>query len=102
MVTTCMFCETNLSFGTKLLHKRYCSAEHKEAYLKSMDRLGLERLIAAKPSMKSYEPCTRPLEFGEQSQAQPVHAEPKIPKFSTRLRPQLELSQGEAAAVAGL
>ena len=48
MVTTCMFCESSLSFGMKLLHDRYCSAEHKEAYFKSMDRLGLERLIAAK------------------------------------------------------
>jgi len=88
----------------RLLHERYCSAEHKEAYFKAMDRLGLERLIAAKPPIKAYEPCTKPLEFAGQSQAQPVppQAEPKAPKFSTRLRSQLDLSQGEAAAIVGL
>jgi hypothetical protein len=99
-----MFCEKSLSFGTKLLHERYCSAEHKEADLKSMDRLGLERLFAAKPPIKSYEPCTKPLEFEGQSPAQPVpvQAEPKTSKFSTRMRSHLELAQGEAAAIAGL
>ena len=104
MVTTCMFCESSLSFGMKLLHDRYCSAEHKEAYFKSMDRLGLERLIAAKPPIQSYEPCTKPLEFAGQSPVQPVHAQagPKLPKFSTRVHPHLELSQAEAAAIAGL
>jgi hypothetical protein len=69
-----------------------------------MDRLGLERLFAAKPPIKSYEPCTKPLELEGQSPAQPVtvQAESKVPKFSTRMRPHLELSQGEAAAIAGL
>jgi hypothetical protein len=88
----------------KLLHDRYCSAEHKEAYFQAMDRLGLERLIAAKPSMKSYEPCTKAVELEPQSQAQAVHvqAEPKTPNFAERMRPHLELSQGEAAVVAGL
>jgi hypothetical protein len=96
-----MFCESSLSFGMKLLHERYCSAEHKEAYFHTMDRLGLERLTAAKPSMKVYEPCTRPL---EQAPAHPVQVqpEPKSPKFATRMRPHLELSQGEAAIAAGL
>ena len=104
MVTTCMFCESSLSLPVRLLHDRYCSAEHKEAYLKAMDRLGLERLFAAKPPIKSYEPCTKPLEFEGQSQAQPVPvpAEPKVSKFSTRMRSHLELAQGEAAAIAGL
>ena len=88
----------------RLLHDRYCSAEHKEAYFKAMDRLGLERLFAAKPPIKSYEPCTKSLELEGQSPAPPVpmQAESKVPKFSTRMRPHLELSQGEAAAVAGL
>jgi hypothetical protein len=99
-----MFCESSLSFAMKLLHDRYCSAEHKEAYFKAMDRLGLERLIAAKPPIQSYEPCTKPLEFAGQSpmQSVPPQAEPKLPKFSTRLHSHLELSQGEAAAIAGL
>jgi hypothetical protein len=103
VVTTCMFCDSSLSFGAKLLHERYCSAEHKEAYLHSMDRLGLERLVAAKPPIKSYEPCTKAVELEEQSQAQPAHvqAEPKTPNFAQRMRPHLELSQGEAA-VAGV
>ena len=85
------------------MHDRYCSAEHKEAYFDAMDRLGLERLIAAKPSMKSYEPCTKPLEFQEQPQAQSVPAPvtPKTPKFATRMHSHLELGQGEAA-VAGV
>ena len=88
----------------RLLHDRYCSAEHKEAYFKAMDRLGLERLFAAKPPIKSYEPCTKPLELEGQSPAAPVHvqAESNAPKFSTRMRPHLELSQGEATAMAGL
>ena len=104
MVTTCMFCESSLSLPVRLLHDRYCSAEHKEAYFKAMDRLGLERLFAAKPPIKSYEPCTKSLELERQSPAPPVpmQAESKVPKFSTRMRPHLELSQGEAAAVAGL
>jgi len=99
-----MFCGSEISFRMKLLHRRYCSTEHQEAYFKTMDRLGLERLIAAKPPLKSYQPCTKQLEFGEQSQAQPVRgqAEPKAPKFSPCIHPRLELSQGEAAAVAGL
>src|ERR1700722_5601477 len=99
-----MFCESSLSLPMRLLHNRYCSAEHKEAYFKSMDRLGLERLFAAKPPIKSYEPCTTPLELEGQSSAAPVNVqtESKVPKFSTRRRPHLELSQGEAAAVAGL
>jgi hypothetical protein len=88
----------------RLLHERYCSAEHKEAYFKAMDRLGLERLFAAKPPIKSYEPCTKPLELEGQSPAQPIPAtaEPKAPKFSARLHSQMDLSQGEAAAIAGL
>ena len=88
----------------RLLHDRYCSAEHKEAYFKAMDRLGLERLFAAKPPIKAYEPCTKPLELERQSPALPVpvQAESKVPKFSTRMRPHLELAQGEAAAIAGL
>ena len=104
MVTTCMFCESSLSLAVRLLHDRYCSAEHKEAYFKSMDRLGLERLFAAKPPIKSYEPCTKPLELEGQPPSQPaqVQAEPKAPKFSTRMRPRLELAQGEAVVIAGL
>ena len=104
VVTNCMFCDSKLSYGVKLLHERYCSGEHKDAYFKKMDRLGLERLIAAKPSMKSYEPCTKPLEFADQSQTQPLpaQAEPKTPNFAARMRPHLELRQGEAAVVAGL
>lgn len=104
MVTTCMFCESSLSLPMRLLHERYCSAEHKEAYFKAMDRLGLERLFAAKPPIKSYEPCTKPLELEGQSPAQPIPAtaEPKAPKFSARLHSQMDLSQGEAAAIAGL
>jgi hypothetical protein len=99
-----MFCGSEISIRMKLLHRRYCSTEHQEAYFEAMDRLGLKRLIAAKPPLQSYEPCTRQLGFAEQSQAQPVRgqAEPKAPKFSPRIRPRLELSQGEAAAVAGL
>ena len=99
-----MFCESSLSLPVRLLHDRYCSAEHKEAYFKAMDRLGLERLFAAKPPIKSYEPCTKPLELEGQSPAAPVHvqAESNAPKFSTRMRPHLELSQGEATAMAGL
>jgi hypothetical protein len=99
-----MFCGSEISLRIKLLHKRYCSAEHKDAYFKAMDRLGLERLVAAKPPFKSYEPCTKQLELEEQSEAQPtrVQAEPKAPKFSARIHPRLELSQGEAAAIAGL
>ena len=72
MVTTCMFCEASLSVGTKFLHGRYCSAEHKEAYFKSMDELGLERLVAAKPRMRSYEPVTKPLALASQAPEQPV------------------------------
>jgi len=104
VVTTCMFCESSLSLPMRLLHERYCSAEHKEAYFKAMDRLGLERLFAAKPPIKSYEPCTKPLELEGQSPAQPVPAaaEPKAPKFSARLHSQLDLSHSEAAAIAGL
>ena len=104
MVTTCMFCEASLSVGTKLLHGRYCSSEHKEAYFKSMDELGLERLIAAKPTMRSYEPCTKPLALAVQAPDQPVHVQPELrtPSFAARMRPHLELSQGEAAVVAGL
>lgn len=104
VVTTCMFCNSNLSFGTKLLHDRYCSAEHKEAYLQAMDRLGLERLTAARPRINSYEPCTKPvaLEPLLSKPHLPARAEPKAPKFATRPRPRLELAQGEAAAVAGL
>jgi hypothetical protein len=88
----------------RLLHDRYCSAEHKEAYFNAMDRLGLERLFTAKPPIQSYEPCTKALELAGQSPAQPVPAaaEPKAPKFSTCLHSQLDLSQGEAAAIAGL
>jgi hypothetical protein len=99
-----MFCESTLSLAVRLLHDRYCSAEHKEAYFKSMDRLGLERLFAAKPPIKSYEPCTKPLELEGQPPSQPaqVQAEPKAPKFSTRMRPRLELAQGEAVVIAGL
>jgi hypothetical protein len=99
-----MFCESSLSLAVRLLHDGYCSAEHKEAYFKSMDRLGLERLFAAKPPIKSYEPCTKPLELEGQSPSQlaQVQAEPKAPKFSTRLRPHLELTQGEAVVIAGL
>ena len=98
-----MFCGSDVSFRMKLLHERYCSAEHKEAYFHSMDRLGLERLVAAKPPIKSYEPCTKAVDLEEQSQAQTVHvqAEPRTPKFAARMRPHLELSQGEAA-VAGI
>jgi hypothetical protein len=103
VVTTCMFCESSLSLPMRLLHERYCSAEHKEAYFKAMDRLGLERLFTAKPPIKSYEPCTKPLEFEGQSPAPPVLVpEPKAPNFSTRMRSHLELAQGEAAAIAGL
>src|SRR5579864_3430798 len=104
VVTTCMFCEASLSVATKLLHGRYCSSEHKEAYFKSMDELGLERLIAARPRMKSYEPCTKPLALAPQSPEQPVHSqtEPRTPSFTARMRPHLELPQGQAAVVAGL
>ena len=104
MVTTCMFCEASLSVGTKFLHGRYCSAEHKEAYFKSMDELGLERLVAAKPRMRSYEPCTKPLALAAQMPEQTVHVqtEPRSPSFAARIRPHLELPQGEAAVVAGL
>ena len=104
MVTTCMFCEASLSVGTKFLHGRYCSAEHKEAYFKSMDKLGLERLVAAKPTMRSDEPCTKPLALAAQTPEQTVHVqtEPRSPSFAARIRPHLELPQGEAAVVAGL
>ena len=104
MVTTCMFCEASLSVGTKFLHGRYCSAEHKEAYFKSMDELGLERLVAAKPRMRSYEPVTKPLALASQAPEQPVHVQPeaKTSSFAARMRPHLELSQGEAVVAAGL
>ena len=53
----------------KLLHERYCSAEHKEAYSHAMDRLGLERLVAARPHINEYEPCTRPLDLASETAA---------------------------------
>jgi hypothetical protein len=96
----CMFCGSGVSFRMKLLHERYCSTEHKEAYFHAMDRIGLERLTAARPRNTSYEPCTKPLDFGVQSQAEPVQAPVKF--AATRMRPHLELGQGEAAAVAGI
>jgi hypothetical protein len=104
VVTTCMFCDSKLSIAMRLLHDRYCSTEHKEAYFRAMDRLGLERLVAAQVLSKSGGPCTKPLDLGQQMQSEPVHmpAEPKDPKLAKRMRPHLELAQGEAAAVAGL
>lgn len=82
----------------KLLHQRYCSAEHKEAYFHAMDRLGLERLEAARPRMTSYEPCTKALDIAGQMQA-----ESKATKFvAPRMRPHLELGRSEAAVAAGL
>ena len=73
MVTTCMFCGSGVSFAMRLLHGRYCSADHKNAYFNAMDRLGLERLMAAQSSIKSYEPCTKAVDFGRHLQEQLVH-----------------------------
>jgi hypothetical protein len=73
VVTTCLYCGSGVSFGMRLLHGRYCSAEHQDAYFNDMDRLGLERLTAAKPSIQSYEPCTKSLDLGSQLQQQLVH-----------------------------
>jgi hypothetical protein len=42
-----MFCKAKVSFRMRILHGRYCSAAHKEAYLEAMDRLGLARLAEA-------------------------------------------------------
>jgi hypothetical protein len=101
-----MFCGSGVSLRMKLLHQRYCSAEHKEAYFHAMDRLGLERLIASRPRSGSYEPCTKAVDLDGQSQPQPVQvpalATSKAPNFAARMRPHLELAQGEAAVVAGL
>ena len=48
----------------RLLHGKFCSAAHKEAYFQSMDRMGLERLIAAQPTgTNTYQPCTKPVNF---------------------------------------
>jgi hypothetical protein len=104
VVTTCMFCGSDVSFRMKLLHDRYCSAEHKQAYFEAMDRLGLERLSQAQPCTKSYEPCTKPVDLGPGTpeQAAVSAVPPKSPKFEKRPRPSLELAQGEAAAVAGV
>jgi hypothetical protein len=55
------------------MHGRYCSAEHQKAYFNDMDRLGLERLVAAQSSLKSYEPCTKAVDFGRHLQEQLVH-----------------------------
>jgi hypothetical protein len=73
VVTTCMFCGSGVSFGMRLLHGRYCSAEHKNAYFNAMDRLGLERLVAAQPSIQSYESCTKPINLRSHLQEQLVH-----------------------------
>jgi len=97
--TICMFCGSSISFRLKLLHKRYCSVEHKDAYFHAMDRLGLERLAAARPRIDSHEPCTKPVEIAVQLPSEP----PKAPKFAApRIRPHLELGQGEAAVATGL
>jgi hypothetical protein len=99
VVTTCMFCGSDVSFRMKLLHDRYCSDEHKQAYFEAMDRLGLERLNQAQPCTKSYEPCTKPVDLGPSMPEQVVvpAVTPTTPKFAQRLSPSLELAQGEAA-----
>jgi hypothetical protein len=96
--TTCMFCGSGVSFRMKLQHERYCSTEHKEAYFHAMDRIGLERLTAARPRITSYEPCTKAVDLGVQPQ--PVQAPVKF--AAPRIRPHLELGQGEAVAVVGI
>ena len=59
-----MFCGSSVSVAMRLVHGRYCSSEHKEAYFQTMDRLGLERLIAAQPPRtNTHQPCTKPVNF---------------------------------------
>jgi hypothetical protein len=41
---SCMFCNGNVPLTMRLVHGRYCSALHKEAYFDAMDRLGSARL----------------------------------------------------------
>ncbi len=90
----------------RLIHGRYCSAEHKEAYFESLDRLGLERLAAAKPrNANAYQPCTKAVALEGELQPEPVAEEvvaaPKGGKSAARIRAHLDLAQGEAA-VAGV
>lgn len=99
-----MFCDSNVSMAMRLVHGRYCSADHKEAYFQTMDRLGLERLNDAKPrNASTYQPCTKAVSLESQAQpeAVPVPAAPKTSKTGPRMRPHLDLAQGEAAAIAG-
>ena len=71
-----------------------------------MDRLGLERLAAAKPRSENlYQPCTKALaldgELQPEPAPEPVAASPKTAKSTARIRAHLDLAQGEAA-VAGV
>ena len=100
MLTKCMFCDAPVSVASRLLHGRYCSTAHHEAYLESLDRLGLQRLREARPSAcKVYEPCTKRLELvpaGETSV--PIAAECKGPNLSKVIHTHLDLVRGEAGA----
>jgi hypothetical protein len=63
----------------KLLHQRYCCAEHKAAYFDAMDRLGSERLMAARPRNNSDQPY--------------IELDATSSKVAPLIQPQIELGQ---------